>query len=187
MTAGRRYIYDQNYINQSFNTWYLAGRPSEPAKVRALLPEPPEGLKLPSLSTIERWMVSGAWEARADELDARVHEQTDLELINSKAKMLKEHLEQAKKVTNKALSYLLDDKKGFDSSSAAVNAFFKGLEEQRKTQGFSDLLEKLESMTNNQVRDEIISLINRATENDQIIDTVSSDVRELEENTQDEN
>ena len=178
MQKGRYYVYDQNYINKSFNTWYLAGRPSEPAKVRALLPEPPEGLKLPSLSTIERWMVSGAWEARADELDARVHEQTDLELINSKAKMLKEHLEQAKQVTMKALEYIRVD--GFDSSSAAVNAFFKGLEEQRKTQGFSDLLEKLESMTNNQVRDEIISLINRATENDQIIDTVSTDIPELE-------
>lgn len=174
----RNTIYDQDYINKCFNAWYLNGRPTTPSATKRILPEHSTG-RLPSFMQIERWMIYGAWNERADELDAQVMQKNDIELINAKAQMLREHLEQAKKVAKKALDHLMTD--GFDSSSAAVQAFFKGLEEQRKTQGFSDLLEKLDKMTNNEVEKEIIALLNRASENDQIIDTVSQDIPELED------
>lgn len=172
-------IYDQDYINLCFNEWYLHGRPANPNAIRKLLPEHPTG-RTPSLDLIKRWVIYGAWDTRADELDAKVQQKNDVALINTKAKMLRKHLEQAEKVSAKALEHLLLE--GFDSSSAAVQAFFKGLEEQRKTQGFSDLLERLDKMTNNDVEREIIGLLNRASENDQIIDTVSEDVENETEN-----
>jgi len=108
------------------------------------------------------------WLFRADELDAQVNQAADISLVNQKIEMLKRHQAQAAKVESKALDYLLQE--GFDSSASAVHALFRGAEEERKTAGFSDLLEKLESMTNNQVRDQIINLIQRASENDQIVE-----------------
>ena len=69
-------------------------------------------------------------------------------------------------------------RQGFDSAASAVQGFFRGLEEQRKTAGFSDLLEKLDKMTNNDVEMEIIKLLNRASDNDQVVDVESEDVQE---------
>lgn len=174
----KRAIYSQDYIKKCFDAWYLAGRPSRPSDIKSIIPESILGTK-PHVSQIRLWIVQGAWDAWADELDAKAYQIDDSALINAKAQMLREHLEQAKQVAAKALTHIL--KHDFDSSSSAVTAFFKGLEEQRKTQGFSDLLEKLDKMTNNDVEREIINLLNRASENDQIIDTVSQDVPELED------
>ena len=177
----RTSIYDQNYIKKCFDAWYLAGRPNTPIGIRRVIP-PHESGKTPSLVTIHKWVTQGAWDLWGDEMDARVADLSDENLVQQKVQMLRNHQEQAKKVSQKALNHILD--MGFDSSSAAVNAFFKGLEEQRKTAGFSDLLEKLEKMTNNQVEQEIIALLNRASDNDQIIDANvvnDVDVEETEE------
>jgi hypothetical protein len=175
-------IYTQDYINKCFNSWYLSPeRPKVPSAIRKILPEHPSG-RLPSFSQIERWMIAGAWNARADELDAAVLAKNDKQLINTKAQMLRKHTKQAEDVTTKALDYIL--KEGFDSASSAVQAFYRGLEEQRKTQGFSDLLEKLDKMSNNDVEREIIGLLNRASENDQVVDVDAEDIPEIE-NTED--
>lgn len=174
----KRAIYSQDYIKKCFDAWYLAGRPSRPSDVQEIIPESILGTK-PHISQIRTWIVQGAWDAWADELDAQAYRKDDELLINAKAQMLREHLEQAKQVSAKAKEYIL--KEGFDSASSAVQAFFKGLEEQRKTQGFSDLLEKLEKMTNNDVEREIIALLNRASENDQVVDTVAEDIEEKED------
>jgi hypothetical protein len=176
-----RTIYTQDYINKCFNTWYLSERPKTPQAIRNILPEHPSG-RLPSFSVIERWVIAGAWDARADELDAAVLAKNDKVLINTKAQMLRKHTKQAEDVTSKALDYIL--KEGFDSASSAVQAFYRGLEEQRKTQGFSDLLEKLDKMTNNDVEREIVALLNRASENDQVVEVEAEDIPEIE-NTED--
>ena len=178
-------IYDQTYIKKCFDIWYLNGRPQGPNQLKKIIPEVSDGSKRkPSLSVIRRWMVDGAWDAWADDLDAKVYEQTDKELVNKKAQMLREQQEQARQVTMKALDYIRAD--GFDSSSAAVQAFFRGLETQRQVAGFSDLLEKLDKMTNNDVEREIVALHNRASENDQVVDTEAEDIPEIEDKENEE-
>ncbi len=174
----RTAVYNQDYIKKCFDAWYLAGRPNTPTGIRRIIPEHESGKK-PSTRTIYYWSVQGAWDLWADEMDARVATLSDESLVQHKAQMLKIHQEQAKEVSLKALEHIR--KEGFDSSSSAVQAFFRGLEEQRKTAGFSDLLERLEKMTNNQVEQEIIALLTRASDNDQIIEAESSTVEELEE------
>ncbi len=163
----RAITYPQSYIKKCFNVWYLGGRPSFPGRVREIIPDY-DGHK-PSKIQIRRWMMDGAWDEWADEMDAKVEIQVSDALIDKKAQMLIKHQEDAKVLAEKALDYLKVD--GFDSSSAAVNAYFKATEEQRKTAGFSDLLERLDKMTNNEVEREIIDRLNRAADNDQIIDT----------------
>lgn len=176
----RTVIYDQIYIKKCFDTWYLAGRPNSLPKIKDLIPPLDESGRKPSIIMIRKWMVEGAWDVWADDLDAQMYQQNDKELINQKAQMLREHQAQAALVTKTALEYLLDKDKGFDSAASAVQAFFRGMEEQRKTAGFSDLLEKLDKMTNNDVEREILTLLNRAAENDQVIETESEDIPQLE-------
>lgn len=174
-----RILWSTDYKRKCFDVWYLHGRPNLPSQIREIIPENDQGNK-PSALIIGQWLNSGAWDLLADELDVRVEERANQHLVTEKVKMLRKHQDQAVKVQNKALESILVD--GFDSSSSAVQAFFRGMEEERKTAGFSDLLEKLESMSNNQVRDEIISMIQRATENNQIVEGKEI-AGELEDNT----
>lgn len=174
----RARVYDQLYIDSCFKLWYLNGR-NTPGSLRRLLSPPSEGIPLPSVSLIGKWMIEGSWDIRADELDARVYQEDDDLLVKKKAQMLREHMEMASRVSKKALEYLMHD--GFDTAASAVQAFFRGLEEQRKTAGFSDLLERLEKMTNNDVEKEILYLLQRASDNDQVVDSVAEDVEVREE------
>jgi len=174
--------FSQEYIKSCFDAWYLNGRPNTPAGIKRILPEHPSG-HLPSTSMINQWITRGAWDAWADELDAQVYQKDDKLLINKKAAMLRRQLEKSEKIANKAYEHILAD--GFDSTSSAVQAFFKGMEEMRKVAGFSDLLEKLDKMTNNEVEREIITLLNRASANEQVIDSDAEDVPlQIEDNTE---
>ena len=177
MNRGRAGIYDQNYIRQCFDAWYLSGRPQTPKDIKSIIPVYEPTGKKPSPSEIRRWVVEGAWDIWADELDARAMILLDDGLVNKKAEMLKRHQKDAETIALKALNHLKGSD-GFDSSAAAVNAYFKATEEQRKTAGFSDLLERLDKMTNNDVEKEIISKLNRIKENDQIIELVPENIED---------
>ncbi len=166
MSRGVVKTWTDEYERNCFDVWYLGGRTTHPIQIREMIPENPNGKK-PSIPIIKNWL-HGSWFFRADELDAKVQLLADENLINEKVVLLKKHQKQAAQVEAKALEYLITE--GFDSSASAVQALFRGMEEERKTLGFSDLLEKLDNMTNNQVRDTIINLINRATENNQIVE-----------------
>lgn len=171
---GRPHIFPQTYIKKCFDVWYLGGRPSFPARIREIIPEY-DGKK-PSTSQIKRWIVAGMWDEWADDMDAKAMVLSNDALVNKKAKMLIRHQEDAVKIAAKALLHLVTE--DFDSSSAAVQAYFKSTEEQRKTAGFSDLLERLDKMTNKDVEKEIIALLNRGADNDQIIDSEAVTIEE---------
>ena len=175
MSSNHRWT--DEYKEKCFEVWYLNGRPKQSVRLKEMIQDitgPDEYGRIPSHHQINVWLGDGVWDMRADELDAKAIQIADDGLINQKAEILKRHQAQALKIQMKALEYL--EQEGFDTAASAVNAYFKSTEEERKTQGFSDLLEKLESMSNNQVRDEIIALINRATENDQITDADVKDI-----------
>lgn len=178
--GGKPAVYDQNYIRQCFDIWYLNGRPTSPTKLKDLYPiHEPSGRK-PSVKQINRWIIEGAWDMWADDLDAKAMVKLDNTLVNKKVAMLRLHQKNAEKVAKKALKYI--DDKGFDSSASAVQAIKWAQEEQRKTEGFSDLLERLENMTNNDVERAIIEKFNRIKENDQIVEVDAEDVeQELDE------
>jgi hypothetical protein len=170
------HIYDQIYIKECFNAWYLNGRPTAPKDILAVIPVyGPTGGK-PTGFMLKKWMIDGFWDVQADEMDAKAMILVDDALVNKKAEMLRRHQKDAETLAEKALSYLKTD--GFDSSSAAVQAYFRATEEQRKTAGFSDLLEKLDKMSNNDVENEIISKFNRIKENDQIIELETEGIGE---------
>jgi hypothetical protein len=166
-------LWNQEYQRKCFDAWYLNGRPNLPARIREIIPPDRDGRK-PGMKVIRSWVNGGSWDMMADELDVKVEEQANLSLINAKAEMLRRHQVDAIKLADKAREYLL--KEGFDSASSASQTYFRATEEQRKTAGFSDLLERLDKMTNNEVEREIIALLNRGSENEQIIDSETSDI-----------
>ncbi len=158
--------YTQQYQKKCFDTWYLNGRPNI-KRLLEIVPKDELG-RIPSPIVARRWRENGMWDEWADSLDVKAIEKSDKVLVNKKAQMLIRHQESAEKLAVKALSYL--EEEGFDSSASAVQAYFKATEEQRKTAGFSDLLERLDNMTNNDVEREIIEKLNRIRANDQIIE-----------------
>ena len=149
------------------------------AHLREIIPDF-DGQK-PSTIQIRRWMIDGMWDEWADDMDSKAMVLSNQGLINKKAKLLMQQQKDAEKIAKMSLDYLVEE--GFDSSSAAVNAYFRATEEQRKMEGFSDLLEKMEKFSNDDVERLIIDMLNRAADNDQIIDTDL--VPELEENIKD--
>lgn len=164
MSANR--IYSDDYKQICFDAWVMNSRPAMD-RLQELIPVAENGHKPTSLK-LRGWRIKYDWDMKADIVDAKVEEQSLDLLVQKKHELLKIQLEQVTTVATKALEFLKVD--GFDSSSSAVQAFYRGMEEQRKIAGFSDLLEKLESMTNNQVRDEIIALITRGADNNQIVE-----------------
>lgn len=177
--------FSDTYKKQCFDAWYLAGRPSEISRVRSLIP-PNEDGNVPSLGVLNRWRNEMAWEMYADDLDSRAIQLSDNNLIATKVAMLKQHQEDAATIAKKALDAITAN--GFDSSASAVTAYFRATEEQRKTAGFSDLLERLDKMTNNDVEAEIRALLSRASANDQIVeagtvDALVSDVAESDDSS----
>ena len=166
-------VYTDEYRRKCFDAWYLNNKPSAEV-THELIPEYAPNKK-PGLELLRSW-IREEWVFHAQELDVEIQRKADEEVIKKRVKILERHQEQSVKMQTKAMEHLMAE--GFDSSASAVQALFRGMEEERKTAGFSDLLEKLETMTNNQVRDTIINLINRATENNQIVE--GAEVPELE-------
>lgn len=162
-----RKFFSDDYKRICFDVWVMNGKPNM-HRLHELIPVFEDNGKKPGIYELRNWRKEENWDFKSDIVDAEVEERSLDLIVQKKHELLKIQLEQVTIVAQKALDFLRVD--GFDSSSSAVQAFYRGMEEQRKIAGFSDLLEKLESMTNNQVRDEIIALINRATENDQIIE-----------------
>lgn len=180
---GKGATYTTEYRRQCFDAWFLAGRPVQLARIREVIPVNEITNRKPSREMIRRWIMEDGWDVRADELDAKAMILVDDNLISKKAEIIKRHQENAAVLAKKAHEFLMSSD-GFDSSSAAVNAYFRATEEERKMASFSDLLEKLGPMKDDDLMKEIINRINRGAENDQIVD--GEEVKPDEESDEEE-
>lgn len=174
--------YTPTYKEKCFDAYFLAGRPPEVTRIIEIIPEDEYGRK-PSPAVIRRWQKEYNWEWRGDDLDAQVRQEADKTLIQKKVEMLSRHYEDAVALSDVAVEQLLNT--GFDSSAAAVNAYFRGTEEQRKIQGFGELFEKLSKMDDQDIQKRIIELLSRASANEQVIDVVDISEDKIEEDEND--
>lgn len=143
--------YSDDYRRKCFDAWVLAGRPSA-VRLIELIPVNEQGEK-PTQHTILKWMEEEGWPEHADVIQASAVEIADKNLIQTKADMLKLQFRTAVAIAEKAKDAML--KNGFDTSAAAVNAYFKAVEEQRKVAGISEFMEKVGNMTDEQIEKEI--------------------------------
>lgn len=165
--------FSDDYIRIAFQFWYSNGCLS-PKDVLKLDGFPTDELgRKPSDQTIRKWRDERDWKIRADELNAKAHLLADNDLVSAKARMLKKQADNAVKIQEKALDAMLTD--GFDSSAAAVNAYFRATEEQRKAQGIGDLIERLSEMSDEKLQEKILQLSSRASGGDGVIDVAPVD------------
>ena len=160
--------FTEEYMEQCKVFWYQAGRPIL-AEVLDDLPTDRYG-KRPSLSTLKVWRINRSWDFWADEVDARAIVKVEDSLVLEKAEMLRRHAEVAKTLMEKGAAFLESEDGGFDSSSSAVQAIIKGAELERVSRGIGDLIVKMAQMSDDQVKDKILDLVARASENNQIVE-----------------
>lgn len=158
--------YTEDYKNLLRQTWYQNDRVG-PAKLRELVPPDEHGRK-PSPVVITRWRKEELWDIWADELDSRVMSQVEDTLIVQKAEMLKRHATVGWMMIDKGMEFLVSGT--FDSSSSAVAAIKAGVEIERTSRGIGDMLVRMSQMGDDALKQEIMKYINRASENNQIVD-----------------
>lgn len=159
--------YNPEFIEKCFVIWYgQERRPSTYYGMAQIMPEDEFGRK-PGISTVKKWYLNG-WEARASELDSKAIEIVETTLITKKAALLQKQAEDAFLLSQKAHEFLISGT--FDSSAAAVNAYFKATEEVRIVIGISDFLKRLGKMTDDEVQDEIRKRFIRLSEAGQTLE-----------------
>lgn len=158
--------YSKEYIEQCFVVWYHNDHSSMDAEFISKLPKDEYG-RVPTPDAIRKWSRMYGWTEHANELDNRAIELRDNSLVLKKAALLQRQAEDAFLLANKAHAHLISGT--FDSSAAAVNAYFRATEEIRKVVGLSDLLQRLGDMSDEEVQDEIKKRLARAAEAGQII------------------
>lgn len=179
MPSSKKAIRDfsTEYMEICKTTWYSLGRPT----ITNLVPKLPqdEFERVPSVQALTKWRKDQMWDFWADELDSKALTIVEDGLISQKVEMLKRHAETARALVESGQTYLKD--KGFDSSASAVSAIIKGAELERTSRGFGELYVKMAQMSNDELKDEILKYIHRASENNQIIDV--QEVPEKKEDT----
>lgn len=165
--------FTEDYIRICFQYWFNTGCKGAKEFVKDKDVPVDEYGRTPSAATITHWMKEREWRIRADELNAKAHLLADKDLVSAKARMLRKQAENAVKIQEKALGAMLSE--GFDSSAAAVNAYFRATEEERKAKGIGDLIERLSEMSNDKLQQKILELSARASGGDVVIDVAPID------------
>lgn len=176
-----QFLFTDDYKEQCFNAWVLAGCPTAYELV-GLLPDSPNGRR-PTITTLTRWMKDEQWKLRAGEINAAALAKVNEALVNSKAELLKSQFENSVALAKKALETLLSA--GFDSSNAAVQAYFRATAEARTVMGISELMQKVGQMTDEQLQNAIAENLERLAITDAIPLDEESNIIENTENKSD--
>ncbi len=168
--------YSEEYKWKIRQQWYQEGRPTPVKLLNSIAPD--EHGRKPNPVVISMWRKNELWDIWADELDSRVMAVAEDSLIVQKAEMLKRHAQVGWLMIDKGIEFLASGI--FDSSSSAVAAIKAGVEIERTSRGIGDMLVRMSQMGDDALKQEIMKYINRASENNQIVD---ADIVEKEEST----
>lgn len=163
--------FSQEYTDKCKIFWYSSGRP-DAVKFKRILEDnkfQDEKKKIPSLPLLRTWIINYGWNEWADIMDARASELVETSIVEQKAKMLRQQAEMGERLQLLGMKFLSTD--GFDSSSSAVQAVIKGAELERTSRGIGETIMRLMKLTDDELKNEIISQLHRASENGQIIET----------------
>ena len=159
--------YTEDYKNSCKIAWYNASRPTSAKDWMAVTPEDVHGRK-PDIVMLRRWKLDMMWDFWADEMDSRAMQKVENSIVARRAAMFEKHARAASEWQEAAWKHIQEE--GFDSSASAVQAYFKAVESERVSLGVSKLMVQMAEMDDGQLKEEFIKLVNRGSENDQIID-----------------
>jgi hypothetical protein len=162
LTQGQTSVKDfsEDYIEQCFTIWYSLGQTTSMTVLQDAIPEV-EGKK-PSTTKLRSFRDGYGWVERADGLNAKAIEKTEVALVDKRAEMFLRQIETALAVGEKAREQILLD--GFDSSASAVNALKWAQEEERTVRGVSEMMVKISKMSPEELMKEAAKLLKRSSE-----------------------
>jgi prophage DNA circulation protein len=108
---------------------------------------------------IRHWIES-EWHQWRDAMNAELSTKTETELLNRKIEIIKEQLNQTRVVRNQAYAAIKDGK--FDTSAAAVSAFFRASQEERGLMQIEKVIEDLAKLQTNDLQTQFRELAERA-------------------------
>ncbi len=149
--------FDNDYREKCFQAWFMAGCPGARVTLQ-VLPDSPDGRR-PSVATLQKWMEVDGWKLRAADLNAQALAKTNEALVSTKAELLQLQMQNAKALAEKALNHMLEN--SFDSSTAAVQAYFRATAEQRTVMGLSELMQRIGNMTDDELQKKIAEMAER--------------------------
>lgn len=172
--------YTETYKEKCFITWYQLGRPDNVYEVLEKFP-PDEHERRPSKRVLRLWRIEDGWDNKADVLDTEAKSLVYGSLITEKAEMLRRHAKMGYDLMSAGMAHISSGT--FDSSSAAVSAVIRGAELERESRGIGELIVKMSKMSEEDLKQEIMRRIARASENGQIIDAGEVDTTTDEQTT----
>jgi hypothetical protein len=138
---GKRFTRAQK--EAAFQVWYRMGRPAF-LKVSVELSQNPE-FGYVSNAAIGYWAKQFGWEMRADELDAEAQAQTERDMIQERADMIKRHKSVARLLLTKGVAFIKDNE--VTSDHAAMRAIESAVAMERQAVGLPEIQIALERMT----------------------------------------
>lgn len=172
--------YTEDYKTECKHAWFSAGRPPRAKDFLECIPFDAHGRK-PTINLLREWRRDLMWDAWADIMDTKSIALAEDELVAKKAEMLKRHAVRSVEWQDAAWEYIKEN--GFDSSSSAVQAFFRAVETERESLGIGEALLKMTKMGNDELVKEFMTLLYRGSENGQLDNAV--DVEPLPEEKED--
>lgn len=170
--------YTDDYKKLCKTTWYKLGRPDSPRDLVKSLPEDKWG-RIPHPEAVRIWRDEEGWDIWADDLDLRVEYEMDDMLVAERVRMLKEQASRGRELQTKGIDYLREN--DFDSSSSAVNAVIHGAKLERTSRGISERLEKLLTLSDDDLTREAWKLLDQAKESGETLDIDAEDIEDDEE------
>jgi hypothetical protein len=132
-----RIVYDSNYKEKAFWTWYNGGQiPSH--KLSILLTEQEDSV--PSVETLRSWI--NDWRERAEELDQEVKNKFSAEVIETKVEMLRRHASIGKELQDIGLEWVRQNRDQLTAASVA-RIIKDGYEMERASVGVPEALTKM--------------------------------------------
>lgn len=171
--------YSDEYKELCKQAWYSAGRPTNAIAWMDATPEEEAHHRKPGIEILRKWKRERMWDFWGDELDSKAMTIVEDNLVAKKAEMLQRQADMAWKLQDMGLDYLKDE--GFDSSASAVQAIIRGAELERTSRGFGEMMLKMAQMGNEELKEEFIKLVNRASENNQLDVIDSEEIPEKKE------
>jgi hypothetical protein len=172
---GRINEYGDEYLERCFTTWFTLNQPNSMERLQEAIPESPTGKK-PSITLLKQVKETHGWIERADALTALAVQKNDEVLVNTKAEMLKRQAEDDYAIAMKAKEHILEN--GFDTSSSAVSAYFKAVEDERTARGVSQMMVEVSKLTPENLEKRALELLRRSNEAvDAVVEDMDADER----------
>jgi len=138
--------FPDDYQEICYRIWYGSGK-VRMKELLEIIPEDEFGRK-PNMSTINKW--KREWIEKTEKLDLVVQKKTEELFVQERVDMFVQHAAAGAEMIDMGLDYL--EEHGITTDSVAIRAIKEGSDLERKSLGIDELLKKISTMSDTQLR-----------------------------------